>query len=167
LDGHRSLLQATRQAKLPNAVAEVTAKLTEDGRRRVGDERPPALGIEAVKGLDQAQARNLDQVLQLLRGTTVPEGERASERQEAVGELVLQRRIAGLRVAAQELVLVSRALARRPADVFGTRQRSTILLLLGQRSRDEPHARRPLGHRRLCRHPLLGAAAALRCRAAL
>src|SRR5436190_17117453 len=53
LHGHRPLLEATREPKLPDAIAEVPAKLAEDRRGRIGDERASALQIEPVEGLHE------------------------------------------------------------------------------------------------------------------
>ena len=70
-----SLLEGPRQPQLPDSVAKVPAKLAENGRRRVGDERGAALGVEAVECLDEAQARDLNQVLELLGGAPIAKRE--------------------------------------------------------------------------------------------
>src|SRR5437762_2224344 len=54
-DRHRSLLEASGEADLPDPVAEVAAKLAEDRGRGVGDKRAPALGVVAVERLHQAE----------------------------------------------------------------------------------------------------------------
>ena len=65
-DGHRSLLEATRQTNLPDPVAEVPTKLSQDRRRGVGDEARAATFVEAVERLDETEAGDLEQILELL-----------------------------------------------------------------------------------------------------
>ena len=65
-----------------------------------------ALQIEAVKRLDQAQARDLDQILELLRGAAVAKREASRQGKEAVYELFLELRVASRRVAAQQRILI-------------------------------------------------------------
>ena len=108
VDRHRPLLEPARQAHLPDAVAEVAPKLAEDRRRRVGDERPAALQVEAVERLDQAEAGDLDQVLELLAGAAVAQRQGARQRQEARDQLLLQRRIPRLGVALKQVGLAVR-----------------------------------------------------------
>ena len=113
-DRHRSLLEPSGQAHLPDAVAKVAAKLAQDGRRRVGDERPSALEVEPVERLDEPQAGDLDQVLELLGGPAVAQRQGPRQGQEAANQLLLQCRIARLRVAAKQLGLACPC-ARLPA----------------------------------------------------
>ena len=117
LDGHRSLLEGARQPQLPDPVAEVAAKLAEDRRRRVGDEAVAALGVEAVERLDQAEARDLDQVLELLGGAAVAKREGARQGQEAPDQLLLKR---GSRVSRSG----GEARPRRPRPTRPSRSRS-------------------------------------------
>src|SRR5262249_41833970 len=57
------LLEPARKTEVPDTVAEVAAQLAEHRRRRERHERDPALGVEAVDGVDQAEARDLEQIL--------------------------------------------------------------------------------------------------------
>ena len=82
------LLEAARQVDLAPAVAEVALELAEDGRRRVARERVPERRVEALDRLDQAQARDLVQVLRRLGAAGVAVGEAARERQEALDQLL-------------------------------------------------------------------------------
>jgi hypothetical protein len=49
---------------MAHAVAEVALDLAMDGRHRVGRERDPAVGVEAVDGLHEAEARDLEDVVE-------------------------------------------------------------------------------------------------------
>ena len=51
------LLQAPRDVHRPGLVAEVPADLADDRRHRVARELDPAVDVEAVDGLDQAERR--------------------------------------------------------------------------------------------------------------
>ena len=85
----------------------MAAKLAQDRRRGVGVEALAALRIEAVKRLDQAQARDLDQILERLGGAAVAKREASRQGKEAVNELLLELRVAGRRVAAQKRILIN------------------------------------------------------------
>ena len=119
---HRAFLQTARQAELPDPIAEVASKLAEDRRRRVGRKRLAALGIEAIDRLDQPEACDLHQVVELLGCASVAQGKRSRQRQKAPDQLLLQRGIAGLGVAAQELGLIRRldlpVTPSRPAAIW-------------------------------------------------
>src|SRR4051794_41462398 len=65
-EGELELLQSARDPDGPALVAEVPLDLTDDRRRRVRRELDAALEVEAVHGLDQADRRDLDQVVERL-----------------------------------------------------------------------------------------------------
>src|SRR5204862_8282275 len=48
LHGHRPFLEAAREPTLPDAITEVTAKLAEDRRGRIGDERASPLEVAPI-----------------------------------------------------------------------------------------------------------------------
>ena len=122
LDLADALLQAARHAQGPDAVAEVAAQLAEDRRPGEGGERHPALGVVALERRDEAEARDLDQVVARLDAAAVAHREAAGEGQEAAHELLARALVAGLGVAAQQLVLGRQRLA--PATCPARRQRS-------------------------------------------
>ena len=86
VDLQRQLLQVARHAHRPRAVAEVALDLAEDRRHRVARERDLALEVEAVDRLDQAERRDLEEVVEGLLGALVAARELARERQEALDE---------------------------------------------------------------------------------
>ncbi len=125
LDVADSLLEPARDAKRPDAVAEVAAEFAEDrgpGERR---ERDAARGVEPLQRAHQADAGYLHQVVGGLGAAGVAHREATGERQEAVDEFLAQRGIARLGESPQQLVLLREALRRprRPAVwlVFGFR----------------------------------------------
>src|SRR4051794_17823100 len=81
LDLDRQFLLAARDAQRPCAVAEVAAKLAEDRRYGVAGERRPALGVEAVDGVQEADGGDLLQVLDRLGGVDIARGEAVRERE--------------------------------------------------------------------------------------
>ena len=83
-------------------VPEVAAKLAQDRRRRVGLEAVAALRIEAVERLDQAEARDLDQVFERFGGAAVAKREAPRQGQKAAHELFLELRVASRCVSAQK-----------------------------------------------------------------
>jgi hypothetical protein len=83
----------------------VTLELAEDRRDGVRAEGDLAGGIEAVDRLDQAERRDLDEVVEGLVGALVTTGELTRERQEALGELVAGSRVPGLEAQEQRPVL--------------------------------------------------------------
>ena len=111
VDLQRELLQVARDAHRPGAVAEVALDLAEDGRHRVAGERDLALEVEAVDRLDQAEARDLEEVVEGLLGALVAAGELARERQEALDEHLAVDRVALVQVAREE-----RAILLGPVD---------------------------------------------------
>jgi hypothetical protein len=94
LDLERHLLQVARHAHRPGAVAEVALDLAEDRRDRVAGERHLAGGVEAVDGLDEAQRRDLDEVVHRLVGALVAPRELPGQRQVTLDQRVAQRRVA-------------------------------------------------------------------------
>ena len=98
------LLEPARHVDRPGAVAEVALDLADDRRHGVGAEEDPALEVEAVDRLDQADRRDLDQVVELLAAARVAARDRARERQVGLDELVargLRRRARGRRGGAR------------------------------------------------------------------
>ena len=120
VDLQRQLLQVARDAHRPRAVAEVALDLAQDGRHRVARERDPALEVEAVDGLDEPQAGDLEEVVEGLLGALVAARQLARERQEALDEHLAVDRVAPLEVAReQRAILLGAAIAH--ADVPGGR----------------------------------------------
>ena len=78
----------------PAVVAEVALELAEHRRHRVGGERGLARGIEAVDRLDQAEGRDLHQVVQRLVGAPVTAGHPAREREQPFHEFLARSLIA-------------------------------------------------------------------------
>src|ERR687891_352117 len=105
------LLEAARYAHRPALVAEVALDLPDDVRRRIGRELDAAVDVEAVDRLDEADAADLHQVLELLAPVRVPAGERAHERQ-----VLLDQALAGLQVA--PVVVAAQEVAVRPPARF-------------------------------------------------
>jgi hypothetical protein len=89
----------------PALVAEVALQLSEDGGGGVARELRPATGLEAIDGLDQAEARDLEQVVERLVGVGVAKREVAGQRQEALDELLPRDQIAVVVVADEQLPL--------------------------------------------------------------
>ena len=111
VDLQRELLQVARHAHRPRAVAEVALDLPEDGRHRIARERDLALEVEAVDRLDQAQARDLEEVVEGLLGALVAARELARERQEALDEHLAVDRVALVQITREE-----RAILLGPVD---------------------------------------------------
>ena len=87
VDLHHALLHPARDVHGPAVVAEVALELAEHGRHRVGRERGLARGIEAIDRLDQAERRDLDEVVERLVGAPVPARHSARQRQQPLDEL--------------------------------------------------------------------------------
>ena len=83
---HRQLLQVARHAHRPAAVAEVALELAEDRRHCERRERGVAARLEPVDRLQQAQRRDLDEVVERLAAALVAPRELPRERQEALDE---------------------------------------------------------------------------------
>src|SRR5215217_3064702 len=87
-------------------------QLAQDGGRGVTRELRPAVGLEAVDGLDQAEARDLEQVVEGLVGVRVAEREVARQREEALYELLTRGEVSVCVVAHQQQALgLARVLA--------------------------------------------------------
>src|SRR5205814_2223104 len=97
-----ALLQRPRDSRRPAVVAEVALQLSEDAWDGEARERDPARRVEPVDGLDQADARDLQEVLERLPRPRVAARERARQRQAAVDQLLAGERIAGAVVAVEE-----------------------------------------------------------------
>ena len=87
----------------PALVAEVALQLAQDRGRGVARELRAALGLEAVDGLDQPEARHLDQVVERLVRVGVAQRQVARERQEPLGQLLARGEVALAVVPDQEL----------------------------------------------------------------
>ena len=114
VDLQRELLQVARDAHRPRPVAEVALDLAEDGRHGVAREGDLALEVEALDGVDEAQAGDLEEVVEGLVGALVAARELAGERQEALDE-----RVAVDRVALVEVAREQRAILRDPRGIVG------------------------------------------------
>jgi hypothetical protein len=68
----------------------VPLDLSDDRRGGVRGELHPALGLEAVDGLDQADRADLDQVVQWFASVAIAPGQVVHERQMQLDELVAQ-----------------------------------------------------------------------------
>src|SRR5918995_2119865 len=110
LDLEDSLLDVAGHADRPTPVPEVPLQLAEDGRDGEGGERRAAPGVEAVYGLDQAQARDLEQVVEGLGATGISRGEPPRERHEALDQLRAQGGCRTLCVAPQQHFLARQVL---------------------------------------------------------
>ena len=76
----RALLSAARNVNGPARVAEVAAHLAKDRRHRERRERMTAIGVVSIHGLQQPQRRDLEQILERLRRTSVAACQAACER---------------------------------------------------------------------------------------
>src|SRR4051794_28754463 len=84
VDPQGELLQVARDADGPRPVAEVALDLAHDRGHGVARERHAALDVEAVDGLHEAEAGDLEDVVERLLGALVTGGKLARERQEAL-----------------------------------------------------------------------------------
>src|SRR3954447_5908741 len=112
-----ALLVAAGYLHRPRVVAVVALELADDRRDRVRGELAAALRVEALDGAQQADARDLDEVVERLRAAAVAAGEAAGERHEALDELVAGAEVAEARVPAEQ------ALDARIAGLGGAGQR--------------------------------------------
>ena len=108
------LLEAARNAHGPALVAEVALDLADDVRRRVRRQLDAAVDVEAVDRLDQADAADLDEVVELLAPVGVAAGERADEREVLLDQLLARGEVALLVVAAQQHLVGHAGHACRP-----------------------------------------------------
>src|SRR5687767_7305971 len=105
---HVQLLEPARDADGPALVAEVTLDLADDVRGRVRRQLDAAVDVEAVDRLDQADAADLHEVVELLAAVGVAPRERAHEREVLLDQLLARGEVSLLVVAAQQR-LVGRA----------------------------------------------------------
>ena len=110
--GGTDLLQAPRHPHHPPLVAEVPLDLADDRGRGVGGELQAAPGLEAVQGVDEADAADLDQIAERLAAAVEAARDVLDDRQVAAHELVAQRGPPG-RVRGH-----GRELAQHVADVL-------------------------------------------------
>src|SRR4051794_21283656 len=116
-EGEHALLVAAGHLHRPRVVAVVALQLADDGRDRVRGELATALGVEALDRAQQADARDLDEVVERLGAAAVAARQAAGERHEALDELVAGGEVAEARVAAEQ------ALDARTARLGGAGQR--------------------------------------------
>ena len=116
-DRERALLEVARHVQRPALVAEVALQLAEDRRRGVACELRPAARLEAVDRLDQAKARDLEQVVVGLVGVGVAQREVARERQETLHQLLTRGEVTEPVVARQQQALCLTCLG---AHAWGT-----------------------------------------------
>ena len=81
----------------------MTLELAHDRRDRIGGELRAALQVEAVDRLDQADRRDLDEVLELLAAPGVAPRERLGERKVVLDQPLAGSEVTTLVVGAQEL----------------------------------------------------------------
>ena len=89
------LLRTARYAHRPGLVAKVALQLTLDGHRRVGRELEVAVGIEALDGLEHAEVRDLQEVVERLTAVRVTAREMRRQRLVRLDQLVAQLPVAG------------------------------------------------------------------------
>lgn len=82
------VLDAAGHVQGPHVVAEVPLDLAGDGRHRVALERVAARGVVPVDGLDQAEGRDLPQVLEALAAAAEASGETVRHGQPGFDDLV-------------------------------------------------------------------------------
>ena len=105
----RALLEVARHVQRPSLVAEVALQLAQDRGRGVARELRAAPGLEAVDGLDQAEARDLHEVVERLVGVRVAQRQVAGERQEPLAELLARGEVAAPRDTGPAVAFRSRA----------------------------------------------------------
>src|SRR6185295_120669 len=99
---HVELLETARDAHGPALVTEVALDLADDVRRRVRGQLDTAVDVEAVDRLDQTDAADLDEIVELLAAVGVAAGERADEGEVLLDQLLPGGEIALLVVAAKQ-----------------------------------------------------------------
>ena len=125
VDLQGEFLQVARDAYRPCAVAEVALDLAQDGRHREAREGEPAVEVEAVDGVDEAQARDLEEVIEGLLGALVAACQLARQRQEALDEHLAIDRIALVQVAREQCaILLGAAIAHADSLRTGAPPRS-------------------------------------------
>lgn len=83
-----SLLRAAVDVQRPCRVTEVALELADDRRDGERAECEPTVWVEPLHRLDQAEARDLDEVLVRLTGLDVPARKLARQRQEPLDQLI-------------------------------------------------------------------------------
>ena len=111
---HVELLEAARDAHGPALVAEVALDLADDVRGRVGGQLDAAVDVEAVDRLDQADAADLDEIVELLAAVGVAPRQRADEREVLLDQLLARGEVAVLVVAAQQRLVGPRVTSSTP-----------------------------------------------------
>src|SRR5947209_16995443 len=92
------LLRATGHAHRPRSVAKVALQLALDRRGGERRELEVALGIEALDGLQHAELRDLEQVVERLAAVREAAREMRRERSVRLDELVAELAVAGVPV---------------------------------------------------------------------
>src|SRR5262249_35085058 len=92
----------------PRAVAKVPLDLAKHRRYREADEAGAAGGVEPVDRVQQADAGDLEHVLERFAGALVAAGDAAGQRQESLDQRVACRLVTG-GAALQQLKLVDSA----------------------------------------------------------
>src|SRR5262249_55882025 len=110
------LLEPTWHVHGPGAVAEVALDLADDGRDGIRPEEDAALQVEAVDRLDQADRRDLDEVVELLAAAGVAARDRAREGEIGLEELAARRRVPALVVRGEKLGPLQLVRAEAHAD---------------------------------------------------
>jgi hypothetical protein len=105
-DRERLLEQVARRADAPAVVAEVAAHLAGHRRERVAGERRAMIGVEPVDGLQEPDARDLEEVVEAVAAVGVATRDEAGEAQVAADELLAQLRVACAGEAAQQRRIV-------------------------------------------------------------
>ncbi len=114
--GH-AIVQAARHAHRPDAVAEVALELAEDRRRGKGGEGSSAVGFETVDRVDEAEARNLEEVVERLAGAAVTQRQVLREGEVAAHQLLAGGLVAVLGKARPEKPVVRQPVARSGGGV--------------------------------------------------
>ena len=102
------VLGAPRDVHRPGRVAEVAAELTGHGRTGERPERHPAVGVEALDGLEHADPRDLDEVVDRLAATAESHRLPAGEVEVVLDESVPDRRVTGAAIGAEPLQRLGR-----------------------------------------------------------
>src|SRR4051812_28620779 len=87
----------------------MTLELTEDGRNGVAGERHLAIGIKAVDRLDEADGRDLEEVVKRLLCTLIATGKLPRQWQEALHELVTRLWLPIAQVPDEQLAILAGA----------------------------------------------------------
>ena len=88
VDAQRRLLRPARHVDRPAGVAEVAFELAEDRRDREGAKRDSERRVETANRPEQAEARDLDEIVDRLVGIAIAVGEPTRKREEASHEFL-------------------------------------------------------------------------------